>query len=126
MDTVERGYRDPSQVGAAERPYIGILPLREDYQDEPGRVAVRMGIGLFCYTTPSGATQLAVIASLSNLAADVRKAVYASPQNLSVDELIRIRMVSREGTEGLVESASRKDASMRITVEAKFLEEHTA
>lgn len=126
IDTVERGYRDPSQVGTSERPWIGVVPLREDYTDEPGRVAVMMRVGIFCYMTPSAATQAAVTAALSDLAADVRKALYASPQNLSVDEVIYTRVLSRQGTEGLAESAARKDATMMIEAVTKFLEEYTA
>ena len=49
IDTVERGYRDPSLVGAAERPYIGIVVMDESCQDEPGRVVTLMRIALACY-----------------------------------------------------------------------------
>ena len=125
IDTVERGYRDPSEVGASERPYIGVVPGRESYQDEPGRVVTMWSIALACYLTASAATPAAVIASLSNLAADIRKALYASPENLSVDQMIFARVVSREGNEGLVEAAKTKNATMVIGTVAKFWEDAT-
>ena len=125
IDTVEKGYRDPSEVKSSERPYIGITFLREDYQDEPSRVVTLMRLALACYVTPSAATQDAVGAGLSNLAADVRKALYASPQNLSVDQVIYVRVVSRQGTEGLKESAKTRTAEMLLEIVVKFWEDHT-
>lgn len=125
LDTVEIGYRDPSKVGPGERPYIGIVPGAEQYNDEPGRVVTQWRIALACYTTPAAATLASVSASLSNLTRDVRRALYASPQNLNVDQVILARVTSREGTEGLIESALKRDASMLLWTTVKFWEEAT-
>ena len=128
VDTVERGYRDPSDVGSSERPYIGVYAgSRESYKDTSGGlVEVEMQIILSCYLTASAATQAAVIAALSGFTSDVRKALYTSPQNLSVPGLIFVRVVSRMGTEGLVEAAKTKNAAMQIETIAKFQESSTA
>lgn len=125
IDTVEKGYRDPSEVKSAERPYIGITFLREDYQDEPSRVITMMRLALACYVTPTAATQTAVGAAMSNLTADIRKALYASPQNLSVDQVIFVRVVSRQGTEGLTEAARTRTGEMLLEIVVKFWEDHT-
>ena len=66
------------------------------------------------------------MAALSNFAADVRKALYTSPANLSVDGVIFARVVRRQGSEGLLESARTRDGTMVLETIVKFWEEATA
>ena len=85
VDTVERGYRDPAEVPQTDRPYIGIVPGREDYVDTSGgQVEVTWQIVLACYLRATATTQAAIVAALSGFTSDVRKALYTSPQNLGV------------------------------------------
>lgn len=123
---VERGYRDPTMVKAAERPWVGIIPMREDYTDKPGRIETLAKIALTCYITPDTATLDGVTQALSDFTKDIRKAVYQSPANLDVPDVHYIRMLNRQGTEGLFEAARTRDGTMLIELLVKFSEDFSA
>lgn len=130
VTTVEKaGARGWEDVTATERglstgnAYIGIVPQRESFEDFPGRVEATWPIDLLAHITLEEAdrNEDGVAAVMSDLTTDVRRVLYTDA-TLDVPGVIRTRLVSRLGSEGVPEAITEGIASFILGI-AVLMEE---
>lgn len=121
--TVELAGRawDETETRDAARPYIGLLPQRERHQERPGHLEVFWDWLIVAHATPSDRTLATNAALCSDITADIRKALYESP-SLGLNDVIRVSLTGRMGSEGSPQAAQEKVASVEHNVTVHFIE----
>ena len=124
--TVEFAARPWNEIETShtKRPYIGIIPQREDIFDEPSLIRVDWNVQLVAHVTPSARTTAAMMNACEDIVADIRKALYTSGNggNLNVDGVSFIKIIGRQGSEGEPEAAQENVASVMLDTIIRFYE----
>ena len=123
IDTVEIGITNADNVGPGERPWIGIIPQNEVWQDIAGHIVeIQWAIDLVLFIEPTTKTTASVADGLASWAADIRKALYAAPSNFSVDGMIAAKVVGIKTNAGVPEDAVQNLGASAISIVVEFQE----
>jgi hypothetical protein len=124
-DTVEilaRGYDDP-MVPPAAVPWIGIVPGDETITPElNGQEMSEWSISLICHFAFTTRTDKGLALACAQAAHDLRHAIGANP-TLGLEEVLQVKIVRRQGSEGSVEAVRIGRGSVMLTIAVQFLEQ---
>lgn len=120
VEVAARGW-DELRTRSDLRPWLGIVPQREIYEDLPGYTQTTWSLDVIVHQTADAHTSAAILEANSGVVADVRKVLYANPQ-LGIDGVISSRIVSRDGSEGSPAAVQGAIASVLINIEVSFEE----
>jgi len=123
VNTVVFEARDPSEpnVGAAVRPWVGIVPQEERWTDHPGQVRVIWPLHIIICFDVAVRTDAAMAAACSDWTADARKALY-SDGDLGIAGVVRVSITGRVGSEGVVSAVQEGRGAVLIKAEVEFEE----
>jgi len=130
-----RGFDDPDVQATAVKPWVGIVPQKDQASDEPfGSRYVAWPIDVLAHFDVATKTARGIAAACEEMRSDIRRAIYGynavteavesdAPGDLGIEGVVSARVSDTDDSTAAVQAATDGVASVSIRVVIEFVEE---